>query len=136
MKKILLALFVMLAMVSCRKDETHVANGNDTLIGSWINPQYTDTLVVYSRAVNLIENEIGFTFQARDKFIYRQNSGWCGTPPITTADYDGTWTRNDSIINITVGYWGGTVEYTWKIIKLDDQELVIAVVKLSFSQGK
>lgn len=136
MKKILLAFFIMLAMVSCRKDEIPAPNGNDTLIGFWTNPQYSDTLVAYSRAVNLIENEIGFTFQAQDKFIYRQNSGWCGTPPITTADYEGTWTRNDSIINITVGYWGGIAEYTWKIIKLDDQELVIAVVKSSFYEGK
>jgi hypothetical protein len=136
MKTFIFLLFVTLAIVSCQKDEQFVKYGNDKLIGNWINPQYRDTLVTYSRAVNLIENEIGITFKPGYKFVYRQNSSWCGTPPITTADYEGAWNWNDSTIDISVGYWGGTANYSWKVITLSDKKLVISVVKTSYQEEK
>jgi len=38
---------------------------------------------------------------------------------------NGTWTKNDSIIEITVDYWGGTSEYTWKMVSVDETTLKI-----------
>ena len=133
MKQLLIALLVAFSLIACQKDETPVLNENEALVGSWINPQYNDTLVTYTRSTSLVENEVGFIFKPNNTLVYRQNSGWCGTPPIVTADYDGTWSWNDSIVEIKTSYWGGTTEFTWKIVSLNQKELVISVLNYSNS---
>lgn len=95
------------------------------LIGSWINPQYLDSLVIYDRSDSLKENNYGFSFKLDNKFIERKNSGWCGTPPISYADYNGTFEINDTIVTINVAYWGGKIKYVWKIVSIDDDNLKI-----------
>jgi hypothetical protein len=136
MKIFLCAFLISITLFSCQKDENLSLKGNEGLVGSWISPQYNDTLVTYNRAQNLIENQYGFTFKSDNTLTERQLSGWCGTPPISTADYEGSWTWNDSIVNITVGYWGGKVDYTWKVHKLNEQKLVISIIKTEYHQGK
>ena len=136
MKPVLFVLLTLFALYSCQKDETPALSGNDDLVGTWVNPRYTDTLVTYSRAGNLIENEPGYTFKTDNTLICRQNSGWCGTPPVTTADYDGTWAWNDSVVEINTSYWGGKAEFSWKVILLTDQELVIWIQKAEYQDGK
>ena len=136
MKTIALALLFSLALVSCQKLIDPVETGNAGLIGNWTDPQYTDTIITYTRVNNLVENQYGIAFKESNKLVERQNSGWCGTPPITTADYDGTWTGNDSIVNITVGFWGGTIDRTWRIITLTNQKLVISEIKSEYHTGK
>lgn len=132
MKPILFTLLTFFVLYSCQKDETLALTGNAELIGTWINPQYNDTLVTYYRADFLNENEPGFVFMADNKLICRQNSGWCGTPPISTADYEGNWAWNDPLVVINTDYWGGKVEYTWKVISLTNQKLVISVVNVEY----
>lgn len=136
MKTLTLTLLLTLVFVSCQKLIDPVETGNPELIGSWIDPQYTDTIVTYTRAGDLVENQYGIKFISGNKLVQRQNSGWCGTPPIVTADYIGTWNGNDSIVNISVAYWGGTADLTWKVIVLNDQKLVISVVKADYHHGK
>jgi hypothetical protein len=136
LNKIILAILISIAFVSCQKLADPIDTKNPELTGSWIKPQYVDTLVTYTRAENLVENQYGIKFEANSKLILRQNSGWCGTPPISTADYAGAWNWNDSILKITTGYWGGTVDLTWKIIMLKNRELVIYVMKSEYHQGK
>ncbi len=58
-------------------------------------------------------------------FCGKENSGWCGTPPISCSDFEGTWTKADSLLNIDVAFWGGMVDYQWKIISVDNDELTI-----------
>ncbi len=136
MKTITLLFLLSLALTSCQKLADPVVTGNEELIGSWTDPQYTDTIVTYTRAQSLVENQYGITFKTGNKLVERQNSGFCGTPPITTADYEGTWSQKDSIVNITVGFWGGRIDYTWEIITLNDQKLVITIVKADYHNGK
>ena len=136
MKTMISALLLTLILIACQKEEIILPEGNAELIGSWINPQYTDTLITYERAGNLVENQFGFTFKPGNKLIARQNSGWCGTPPISTSDYDGTWTQNGSEIKLTMGYWGGTSIQTWKIVSLDPQKLVIFISSSKYQQSK
>ena len=136
MKTIAIVLIFILALVSCQKLVDPVETGNSDLTGFWINPQYTDTLVTYTRAGNLVENELGISFQSDHKLVERKINGWCGTPPITMADYEGIWSRNDSVVNITVGYWGGKADITWKIITLNNRKLAISVVKTEYRQEK
>ena len=136
MKIVFLVSFISLALFSCSKENTFIQDGNTELIGSWINPQYTDTVVIYTRANNLVENQYGITFKSGNKLVERQNSGWCGTPPVTTADYEGTWNQEGSLINIKVGYWGGTSIQTWKIVSLNKEILTVYIAKSSYQQGK
>lgn len=136
MKIFLLILLISFSLISCQKDENLLVNGNADLVGSWINPQYNDTIVTYDRAQNLVENQFGITFKSDNTLVERQLNGWCGTPPISTADYDGTWTWNDSIVNIMAEYWCGTVDYTWKVKRLNDQKLVISIIKTEYHQVK
>ena len=135
-KTLTIGILFSIAFASCQKLENSIESGNTDMKGTWVNPQYTDTIVTYTRVEKLVENEIGITFNSNNTLVYRQNSGWCGTPPISTADYEGTWNWNDSVVNINVGYWGGTADFTWKIISLNGRKLEISVVKSEYHQEK
>jgi hypothetical protein len=118
-------LLVFLALLACEENLENHAPEYNCLIGSWFNPRYNDSIVTYQRTEGLVENEYGFTFKEDKAFIERKNSGWCGTPPISYADFVGTWSRNDSILEINVTFWGGTADYTWKILSIDEAVLKI-----------
>lgn len=136
MKTFFTTLLLVLTLVACQKEAIIVPDGNTDLIGSWINPQYVDTVITYERAEKLVDNQYGFTFNTGNKLIARQNSGWCGTPPISTSDFEGTWVQNDSEIMLTMGYWGGTSIQTWKIISLNKQKLVVYISSSKYQQSK
>ncbi len=136
MKTLFTTLLLALTLVACQKEAIIVPDGNTDLIGSWINPQYVDTVITYERAEKLVDNQYGFTFITGNKLIARQNSGWCGTPPISTSDFEGTWVQNDSEIMLTMGYWGGTSIQTWKIISLNKQKLVVYISSSKYQQSK
>ncbi|KPL14010.1 MAG: hypothetical protein AMS26_12315 [Bacteroides sp. SM23_62] len=128
----LIILLFAFAIMACEKNNENEAANNDLLIGSWVNPKQNDSIVTYERSEGLVDNEYGLSFNEDNIFIERKNAGWCGTPPISYADYDGTWTRNDSVIEITVGYWGGTADYTWKILSIDEAILKIIVLEQNY----
>jgi len=116
------------SIIACEKNNENAAATTDHLIGSWFNPQYNDSIVTYERSEGLIDNEYSFSFKKDKTFIERKNAGWCGTPPISYADFNGTWGKNDSIIEITVDYWGGIAEYTWKVLSID--ELTLRIIRI------
>ncbi len=135
-RTVLLALLLASVLIACEKTEKPANYDNPGLIGSWVTPQFTDIYVTYTRANNLLENQYGYTFLPDNKLIERQNSGFCGTPPITTVDNEGTWNRNDSLIDINVKFIGGSADHTWRIVELTPYELVITVVKSEYHEGK
>ena len=122
--RLIIFLFALI-LIACEQNNENAAANADQLIGSWYNPQYNDSIVTYERSEGLVDNDYSFSINEDKTFIERKNSGWCGTPPISYADFDGIWSNNDSIIEITVDYWGGTAEYTWKIISIDAATLKI-----------
>ena len=128
----LIILLFGFSFIACEKNNDNTAASNDDLIGSWFNPQYNDSIATFERSEGLLDNEYGFSFHEENTFIERKNAGWCGTPPISYADFDGTWTKNDSIIEITVDYWGGTADYTWKIVTINEALLKIYVIKQDY----
>lgn len=126
--KILLLLFCI-TLIGCEETIESKIHHSGPIIGSWINPQYIDTLWRYERANALQVNGPGFTLNPDGLIVERKNSGWCGTPPITYANYDGTWAKKDSLITIIVDYWGGKADYQWKVISVDDRYLTVDKVK-------
>jgi hypothetical protein len=114
----------LLGAVSCKKSDDPVSNSNE-IKGCWTNPVATDSIWTYNRASALDEDDYGFSFLDNQLFIERKNAGWCGTPPITYANFEGSWNQTDSMIFITVDYWGGQADYLWEIIDVDANKLVI-----------
>lgn len=117
---------LIVTLIGCEDDnESITINKSNKLIGYWINPYYTDSELKLERASSLKENEYGIAFLAESKCIER-SSGWCGTPPITFFDFQGTWTKNGSIIIITIDNGiNGLEEIKWEIKTLNDNYLII-----------
>lgn len=96
------------------------------ITGYWINQLHQDSIVSYDKSAALGENQYCFGLQSNGVFVERKNAGFCGTPPISYADYDGTWTLDeDSLLHISVPYWGGISNYKWKVELLESDKLTI-----------
>lgn len=129
MKSYFLFIIFLLILVfsSCEKEQKPLLMGPGELTGFWVNPQYNDSIVRYERA-NAFNNGPGIHFLSDGSLVEHKNAGWCGTPPITYADYNGSYSENDSIISVSVGYWGGTSDYQWRLISLSGEDLSIKVL--------
>ncbi len=74
------------------------------------------------------KNKRCYVFRANGSLIVRQNVGWCGTPPITYGNYNGTWKRtSDSTLSLHYEYWGGQVEAIWSIKSLNGEQMIYTV---------
>ena len=92
----------------------------------WVLESYEVETTVYSRQNSFDKDKPGICFLKGGKLLKRQNSGWCGTPPITYTNNEGTWELSgDSTIRIRYKFWGGTAEEEWQITSLDDKRLNI-----------
>ncbi len=84
---------------------------------------------VYKKASKFEENRHGVEFKKNGVFIQRQINGWCGTPPVTYEDYNGTWkTAIDDILDVEAGYWGGKQSFKLKIISVDNSSLRVRYI--------
>jgi hypothetical protein len=128
----ILLLFSIVFLTSCENDIDLKSDEAELIIGHWISPVYIDTLVQYTRAEGLNENDYGISFNPGNSLVERQNAGWCGTPPISFANYNGTWSKTGDIIDITVDFWGGKANHKWKVIANDKKTLTIYSVKSEY----
>ena len=127
MKKLLLMLLVLVS-ISCEKElvDTEALGENVAIMGTWIENGYEEDLTLLKRGDQLDPSKYGFTLEENGSFIERKNSGWCGTPPIAYENFEGSWVAlSDSLIEITVAYWGGTMTYQMRVVSLGTEELRI-----------
>lgn len=127
MKK-LAFLLMMAILVSCEKEMLvmDALGENAGIVGTWIEEGYMGDTTLLRRAGDFEKDKYGFTLNEDGSFIERKNSGFCGTPPISYANYDGTWEAvSDSLLDITVGYWGGMMTYQIRIVSLNNKDLAI-----------
>jgi len=133
MKKLLFLLIVMM-MISCEKDflETDALGENVGIIGTWVEESdYTmqiagDGITRLNRKEELDSDHYGFIIKEDGTFLERKNAGWCGTPPISYDNFEGSWEPvSDSLLDITVAYWGGTQTYQIRIVSLEEDKLGI-----------
>ena len=118
----------MSVLLGCEEDflEADAMGANADIVGTWIEDGYEEDITVLERAQKLDDSKYGFTLKEDGTFIERKNSGWCGTPPISYENFDGTWEAvSDSLVEITVGYWGGTMTYQLRIVSLDAEQLKV-----------
>ena len=128
----ILLLFGLAVLVSCENDIDLKSDETELIIGHWISPVYIDTLVQFTRAEALDENDYGILFNPGNSLVERQNAGWCGTPPISFANYNGTWSKTGDIIDISVDFWGGKANHKWKVIANDTKTLTIYPLKSEY----
>ena len=128
MKKIIPVILIIIAILSgCEKDKINIDPDN-YLIGTWVETGYQDDIRIFTRSPELNSNKPGYIFSDEGQLVERKNAGWCGTPPVTYADYNGSWTAiNDTLIHVSVGYWGGIMDQ-----KLDIQSVTGTVLKIKF----
>ncbi len=123
-----LFLITVLVLTSCEKsmNEVEMLGANADIVGTWIENGYEDDVTLFERAEILDHLKYGFTINGDGTFVERKNIGWCGTPPITYDNFKGDWVAlSDSLLEITVGYWGGTMTYQMRIVFLDQDSLGI-----------
>jgi hypothetical protein len=118
----------MFLLVACSKDEIKTDPDN-LLIGVWNYNDFQDNTSIFSRSNEFIDNPC-YRFNIDGTLTERKNAGFCGTPPITYADYSGTWSLlNDTLIQINVGYWGGMIKYKLDIEAIDSNSLKTSYVQ-------
>lgn len=135
MKNLLLLLTLAFALCSCHSENIQPAekggilNEEDPLQGYWIAGDYLEETTIYNRAGKFDPDKGGFAFFENGKLIERSNSGWCGTPPISYAEYEGNWTVNEeNLLVLNSTYWGGEHIVTYEIISVDENKLVLKYI--------
>jgi len=127
MKRIIIALCMVL-LLSCSEDMKEVENlgENADIVGTWIENGYEDDVRLLVRSAELDLTKYGFIISGDGTFTERKNTGSCATPPISYDNFDGQWVAlSDSLLEITVGFWGGSMAYQIRIVFLDKEELGI-----------
>ena len=127
MKKISTFIFVIVLAISfqfCTDDPTS-SNLPENLEGVWIFKSFEDEIYTMQKAYILEKDNSGLVFYNNGKIVERKNSGWCGTPPVSYSNFDGSWkSESGNKLNIKVGYWGGTEKYTIEIISLTGSNFI------------
>ena len=126
MKRIILFLSVLLVL-GCESDST--IEGSENLIGYWVDPVFGESTITFIKDKAFKDDDFGIVFKSNHKFAEMKMSGWCATPPISYAVFDGKWEKKRDLLNITVGYWGGKIDRQWKIISISNSKLIISVLK-------
>jgi hypothetical protein len=94
---------------------------NEDLEGIWVFTTNKKDTFEFTKMRYFDKNKAGFEFKSRGKIIKRQNSCWCGNPPIKYKNYKGTWKYiSDSTILINHKYWGGQAEMEILILDLNE----------------
>jgi hypothetical protein len=126
--KRLLFLAVVVLFISCEADllNMEALGDNANIVGTWVEDEYQGDTLYLDRSETIDKNRYGFTIHEDGTFIEHKNAGWCGTPPITYDSFDGTWEAvSDSLLDITVAYWGGVMTFQMRIVYLDAEKLAI-----------
>lgn len=133
MKLQVIALVCATALVigfACAKEnDTEVKLAHPSFYGHWERVGFDKNKTRFIKSTTLTPNGYGFSLLEDGTFIERKEAGWCGTPPIIYANYNGTWKAiNDSTLDISVGYWGGTTQYNLKIKEIKKDSLTVEFI--------
>jgi hypothetical protein len=121
--KHLLTLQVILILISCSDNPVNDSiPGN--LEGTWVYRSYQEDVYTMEKSFNLENDNSGLVILGNGSFVERKNIGFCGTPPVVYDNYQGNWkSLSDTKLKVTVGYWGGTENFTMDIISVTNSVL-------------
>ena len=123
-----LFILVLVLFFSCEADLVNMEALGDNvgIVGTWVENEYKGDTLYLDRSGAIDKEKYGFTIHEDGAFTEHKNAGWCGTPPITYDSFEGTWEAvSDSLLDITVAYWGGVMTYQIRIVALTPEELAI-----------
>lgn len=124
----LIAIVFVLLVASCHHptDPNEYNHTFNDLYGTWVRTGYEYDATILRKSKKLDENEYGFVIHPDGKFTERKNAGWCGTPPIAYANFEGQWKElSENNLDVAVGYWGGTISFQMEIVSLSSEQLRI-----------
>ncbi|KGL62543.1 hypothetical protein [Polaribacter sp. Hel1_85] len=119
-KNIFILLFAVI-FFSCENNDT-IIDSDNLLLGSWVEPIYDGETTTFKRGNSLPNDAYGISFIQNGDFI-EHTSGWCGTPPLTFFNIEGTFELENTLISISTKSY--PTNYAWRIISLTEQELVV-----------
>ena len=121
MKKVeiyLLVIPIILLLTSCSENPV-VESIPDNLEGTWVYRSYENDFYTMEKSFQLENDNSGLVILSNGAFVERKIVGWCGTPPVVYDNYQGNWeSLSDKELKVTVGYWGGTENYTMEIVSV------------------
>jgi len=127
--KRLLILGIAAVLISCEKQpglEVDALGENAGIVGTWVQEEFKGDTLWLERAGELDQDTYGFTIERDGTFIERKNNSVGNYWPVSYGNFEGTWEAvSDSLLEITVGYWGGTINYQIRIVSLYPDELAI-----------
>lgn len=134
MKIKLAIVFMSFLYLSCMdQGQTEELDGH-FLVGNWTNLEYESETFTMEKSKKLATNVFGYSFRNDGSLIQRSNSGWCGTPPVVTSDFQGTWRIQGEEIIIEAKYWGGISVQTWKVTPLSNKTLRIEILSSEYRE--
>lgn len=99
---------------------------SDKLCATWVYSGFEDGCRKFVKSRKFKRKKSGISFKTDGTLKKRQNVGWCGTPPITYGNFNGTWNRiSKTRIIIHYEYWGGETSQEWQIEELTKRTLKI-----------
>lgn len=122
LKHLILLFSIGLLCASCEDNSSINIDADNLLLGSWIEPIYDGETTTFKRSNTLPNESYGVSFAQNGDFTER-TSGFCGTPPLTFFNVDGSFTLEDALVSISVQSYPSF--YGWKIIELTEEKLVV-----------
>lgn len=121
----ILLTIAFLSLLSCSKESIENTAPDSRVLGIWENPTYQNDTIIFTKVGAKEANSYYINFKSDGSVVERKNAGWCGTPPIAYSNYNGSWEMKDSLMQISVEYWGGLSEYKWKLLSVDSGKLSV-----------
>ncbi|WP_339659387.1 hypothetical protein [uncultured Polaribacter sp.] len=122
LKNSLLVFFVSF-LFSCENNEINIDTDN-LVLGFWATPTYEGETTTFKRVNSLPNNAYGISFTKNGDFI-EHTSGWCGTPPLSFFNVEGSYQLENGLIHISTQSY--PTNYSWRIVSLTEQELVVKI---------
>ncbi|QOD59922.1 hypothetical protein H9I45_11255 [Polaribacter haliotis] len=114
--------FAIFTLFSCESNQEIKIDSDNLLLGSWIEPDFSGETTTFKRGNDLPKEGYGVSFKLENEFTER-TSGFCGTPPLTFFNNEGTWRLNENLIEVNVQSYPSN--FGWKIIELTETKLVV-----------
>lgn len=112
MKSSLLALFALVATLTSGT----ISVSEEDLLGRWSQTELIEDVTRYEPTDLLGQKGRWMEFKENGVLAVRQNSGWCGTPPISYSTYTGTYSISKDSLTLKHGFWGGKMESYYQIV--------------------
>lgn len=126
---VLLCLVVALCFSSCRSSDP-AATQDPSISGAWGLQSVDDEsgTRVYTRLEALTGDRDGYCFGPAGLLLIR-DAGWCGTPPLSFSNHEGSWTRESEFVLVLSDQgWDAIRSCRLTILSLGEAELRCTVV--------